>query len=129
MKTLMMILVSLGVGVGSTLLVQTVIVTPPPVVAVVACPDRFTITNAPHASAMTAAAVPKATLVVLRSLRTRARRSSSIESKRFSGAERRAWRRACARGLGTRLDVRGMTTTPLLTARANNANVSPKNGR
>ena len=42
MKTLMMILVSLGVGVGSTLLVQTVIITPPPVVAVVACPDAGT---------------------------------------------------------------------------------------
>ena len=43
MKTLMMILVSLGVGVGSTLLVQTVIVTPPPVVAVVACPEQRTV--------------------------------------------------------------------------------------
>ena len=43
MKTLIMILVSLGVGVGSTLLVQTVIVTPPPVVAVVACPEQRTV--------------------------------------------------------------------------------------
>jgi hypothetical protein len=39
MQTLIMILVSLGMGIGGTLLVQTVIITPPPVVAVVACPE------------------------------------------------------------------------------------------
>jgi hypothetical protein len=38
MKTLIMILMSMALGVGSTLLVQTVIVQPPPVV-MVACPD------------------------------------------------------------------------------------------
>ncbi len=39
MHNLIMILVSIGLGVGSTLLVQTVILNPPPVVAVVSCPD------------------------------------------------------------------------------------------
>ena len=43
MKTLITILMSLRCGVGSTLLVQTVIVTPPPVVAVVACPEERTV--------------------------------------------------------------------------------------
>jgi hypothetical protein len=43
MKTLIMILVSLGVGVGGTLLVQTVIITPQPIVAVVACPEQRTV--------------------------------------------------------------------------------------
>jgi hypothetical protein len=39
MHTLTMILVSIALGVGSTLLVQMVLVQPPPVVAVVACPE------------------------------------------------------------------------------------------
>jgi hypothetical protein len=41
MKTLLMILMSISLGVGSTLLVQTVIVQPAPVV-MVACPDPDT---------------------------------------------------------------------------------------
>jgi hypothetical protein len=41
MKTVIMILISMAFGVGSTLLVQTVIIQPPPVVAV-ACPDPDT---------------------------------------------------------------------------------------
>ena len=43
MKTLILMLMSLSVGIGSTLLVQTVIVTPPPVVAVAACPEERTV--------------------------------------------------------------------------------------
>ena len=42
MKTLIMILISMSLGVGSTLLVQTVILPSPPVVAVVHCPDPDT---------------------------------------------------------------------------------------
>lgn len=43
MSTILIILLSLSTGIGSTLLVQTLIVTPPPIVAVVPCPAERTL--------------------------------------------------------------------------------------